>query len=63
LGQGVTGEITTRETSNDVWTGNGSSFSGVYAWVIINLIGRKEYQHMQSKTLPLTTFTNTIDIF
>jgi len=55
LGQGVTGEITTRETSNDVWTGNGSSFSEVYAWVIINLIGREAYQHMQSKTLPLTT--------
>lgn len=51
---GVTGEITARQTSHDVWTGNGSSFSEVYAWVIINLIGLETYQDKQSKTAPLT---------
>lgn len=54
LGHGVTGEITARQTPYDEWTGNGSSFSEVYAWVITNLIGREAYQQMQSRTLPLT---------
>ena len=54
INYGVTGEITARQTSHDVWTGNGSSFSEVYAWVIINLIGLDEYQSKQYQTLPLT---------
>ncbi len=50
---GVTGNISMRETSHDVWTGNGNSFCEVYAWVITNIIGVEAYQqkHRQSHAL------------
>ncbi len=52
---GVTGNIGIRETSHDVWTGNGNSFCEVYAWVIVNIIGVEQYKqkHIQSTSLTI----------